>query len=163
MLAGLCFLLPFVSLSCASEEAAEGFGTQQEDQELTGVQLVTGGVEREGLGPGGALGPPIWMTFRIFTFLRSRSLRSLSPPLWSDSVSFRARHPNAAAGSEYRRCGGSTVSRATGGKPFAQGAGLKRGDPPLRFLDSSRAVRPGRGSACGSATLQSQVGFEVPQ
>ena len=57
VLAGLCFLLPFVSLSCASEEAAEGFGTQQEDQELTGVQLVTGGIEREGLGPGGALGP----------------------------------------------------------------------------------------------------------
>ncbi len=56
-LAGLCFLLPFVSLSCASEEAAEGMELEQEDQELTGVQLVTGGVEREGLGPGGALGP----------------------------------------------------------------------------------------------------------
>ena len=57
-LAGLCFLLPFVSLSCASEEAAEGVAFPQEDQELTGVQLVTGGAEREGFDPSNAIGPP---------------------------------------------------------------------------------------------------------
>jgi len=51
LLAGLCFLLPFVSLSCASEEAAEGMGTEQVDQTLTGVQLVLGGSEREGFFP----------------------------------------------------------------------------------------------------------------
>jgi hypothetical protein len=58
-LAGLCFLLPFVSLSCASEEAAEGVAFPQEDQELTGVQLVTGGAEREGFDPRNALGPAV--------------------------------------------------------------------------------------------------------
>ena len=56
-LAGLCFLLPFASLSCASEEAAEGMELEQGDQELTGVELVRGGVEREGFNPANALGP----------------------------------------------------------------------------------------------------------
>lgn len=56
-LAGLCFLLPFVSLSCASEEAAANLGGSMEDQELTGVQLVIGGVQREGFDPRGAVGP----------------------------------------------------------------------------------------------------------
>ncbi|MGH2698577.1 MAG: hypothetical protein ACRDJL_05175 [Actinomycetota bacterium] len=56
-LIGLCFALPFVSVSCASEEVAEGFNVPQEDQNLTGVQLVTGGAERKGFDPGGAVGP----------------------------------------------------------------------------------------------------------
>jgi hypothetical protein len=43
-----CFLLPFVSLSCASEEAAEGVAFPQED----------GGAEREGFDPSNAIGPP---------------------------------------------------------------------------------------------------------
>jgi hypothetical protein len=51
LLAGLCFLLPFVSLSCASEEAAEGMQMEQVDQTRSGVQLVLGGSEREGFFP----------------------------------------------------------------------------------------------------------------
>lgn len=57
-LAGLCFLLPFVSLSCASEEAAEGMQMEQVDQTLTGVQLVIGGSEREGFVPESAIDRP---------------------------------------------------------------------------------------------------------
>ena len=57
-LAGICFLLPFVSLSCASEGAAEGMGMEQVDQNLTGVQLVTGGELREGFDPASAVSPP---------------------------------------------------------------------------------------------------------
>jgi len=56
-LAGICFLLPFASLSCASEEAAEGMEIEEGDQELTGIQLVIGGVEREGFDPASAVGP----------------------------------------------------------------------------------------------------------
>jgi hypothetical protein len=58
VLAGLCFLLPFVSLSCASEEAAEGMELEEVDQELTGVELVIGGVEREGFDSGSPMTPP---------------------------------------------------------------------------------------------------------
>lgn len=57
-LAGLCFLLPFVSLSCASEEAAEGMEINQEDQRLTGLQLVRGGERREGFDGSGPMGQP---------------------------------------------------------------------------------------------------------
>jgi hypothetical protein len=39
LLAGLCFLLPLVSLSCASEEAARGLEEELSDQDLTGLQL----------------------------------------------------------------------------------------------------------------------------
>jgi len=58
LLAGLCFLLPFVTLSCASEEAAEGMAMDQVDQTLTGVQLVLGGSEREGFFPENAIDRP---------------------------------------------------------------------------------------------------------
>ena len=58
LLAGLSFLLPFVSLSCASEEAAEGMDMEQVDQTLTGVELVLGGSEREGFFPENARGRP---------------------------------------------------------------------------------------------------------
>jgi hypothetical protein len=58
LLAGLCFLLPFVSLSCASEEAAEGMSMEQVDQTRSGVQLVLGGSEREGFFPGNAIDGP---------------------------------------------------------------------------------------------------------
>ena len=37
LLAGLCFLLPLVSLSCASEEVARGLGVELSDQDLTGL------------------------------------------------------------------------------------------------------------------------------
>jgi hypothetical protein len=57
-IAGLCFLLPFVSLSCASEEAAEGMAIDPVDQRLTGVELVTGGVERRGFESENEMGPP---------------------------------------------------------------------------------------------------------
>jgi len=57
LLAGLSFLLPFVSLSCASEEAAEGMDMEQVDQTLTGVELVLGS-EREGFFPENARGRP---------------------------------------------------------------------------------------------------------
>jgi hypothetical protein len=40
VIAGLCFLLPFVSLSCASEETARGMEIDPRDQRLTGVDLV---------------------------------------------------------------------------------------------------------------------------
>jgi hypothetical protein len=53
-LAGLCFLLPFVSLSCSEEDAAEGLAMEHVDQELTGVQLVKGAT-REGFDPTGGL------------------------------------------------------------------------------------------------------------
>jgi hypothetical protein len=55
-IAGLCFLLPFVSLSCASKEAARGMEFEQEDQTLTGLQLGMGGERREGFDPSGPLG-----------------------------------------------------------------------------------------------------------
>jgi len=58
LLAGLCFLLPFVSLSCASEDVARGMEVEQVDQDLTGLQLVTGGPRREGLDGSGPLGRP---------------------------------------------------------------------------------------------------------
>ena len=58
LLAGLCFLLPFVSLSCASEEIAEGMGAERVNQTLTGVQLVKGGDLREGFDPASAVTPP---------------------------------------------------------------------------------------------------------
>jgi hypothetical protein len=54
-LAGLCFLLPFVSLSCSSEEYAEGMAMENVDQDLTGAQLVKGGATREGFDPANAL------------------------------------------------------------------------------------------------------------
>jgi len=57
-LAGLCFLLPFVSLSCASEEIAEGMGMERVDQTRSGVQLVLGGSEREGFFPENAIDRP---------------------------------------------------------------------------------------------------------
>jgi hypothetical protein len=57
-LAGLCFLLPFVSLSCSSEEAAEGMGMERVDQTRSGVQLVLGGSEREGFFPENAIDRP---------------------------------------------------------------------------------------------------------
>ena len=57
LLAGLCFLLPLVSLSCASEEAARGLEEELSDQDLTGLQLVTGRTRREGVF-GGPLGRP---------------------------------------------------------------------------------------------------------
>jgi len=57
-LAGLCFLLPFVSLSCSSEEAAEGMGMEQVDQDLTGAQLVKGGATREEFDPANAVPGP---------------------------------------------------------------------------------------------------------
>ena len=57
LLAGLCFLLPFVSLSCASEEAAEGMEVEVGDQTLSGLQLVTGGERRESFDPSGPRGP----------------------------------------------------------------------------------------------------------
>jgi len=59
LLAGLCFLLPFVSLSCASEEFAEGMNTEQVDQTRSGVQLVLGGSEREGFFPENAIARPL--------------------------------------------------------------------------------------------------------
>jgi hypothetical protein len=43
-----CFLLPFVSLSCASEEAAEGVAFPQEDEELSAVTLLSASGRRSG-------------------------------------------------------------------------------------------------------------------
>jgi hypothetical protein len=66
-LIGLCFLLPFVSLSCASEEMAEDL-EMQGDQTLTGAQLVTGGVRREDFDPRNAIPPaesPVQSEFEI--------------------------------------------------------------------------------------------------
>jgi hypothetical protein len=54
-LAGLCFLLPFVSLSCSSEEFAEGMAMEKVDQDLTGAQLLKGGATREGFDPANVL------------------------------------------------------------------------------------------------------------
>ena len=59
LLAGLCFLLPFVSLSCASEEAAEGMEVEVGDQTLSGLQLVTGGERRKAFDPSGPRGQPV--------------------------------------------------------------------------------------------------------
>ncbi|CAN5618722.1 hypothetical protein BH20ACT23_BH20ACT23_00360 [soil metagenome] len=57
-LSGLCFLLPFVSLSCASEELAEGVDLEQADQTLSGAQLAWGGPRREGFDPARSVGLP---------------------------------------------------------------------------------------------------------
>ena len=58
LLAGLCFLLPFVSLSCASEDLAEGMAMERVDVTRSGVQLVLGGSEREGFFPENAIDRP---------------------------------------------------------------------------------------------------------
>lgn len=153
-LAGLCFLLPFVSLSCASEEAAEGMQMEQVDQTLTGVQLVIGGSEREGFVPENAIDRPDPEAEPEFTIpAEPFAAIALVAALVGLSLVFIRVTRTRLLGASIAGTAGAASLLLLGLSPTLRALGLNA-VTLLYGLDSARDVRSGHGSPSGSATPQ---------